>query len=290
MTNDPIYSVEKKEGPIALWMLRDQRAGSEVVVAPSRGGMVSRFGTRNGEVLFFDEATFLDESKNVRGGNPVLFPTPGKLEGDAWAREGKRGTLKQHGFARNARWQVLAQGGDGAAWIRLGLDSSSSTLADYPWPFHAELRYALAAETLRIEITVSNTGSEPMPFGFGFHPYFAVPQSAKDSARIDTAATRAWDNVTKREITISGIDLTTNEVDLHLLDHGRADSALRWGTRSVQLRGSPEFTRWVVWTLKDKDFVCLEPWTCPGNALNTGQSLIVLPAGQTRSLWLEMAA
>jgi galactose mutarotase-like enzyme len=35
----------------------------------------------------------------------------------------------------------------------------------------------------------------------------------------------------------------------------------------------------VFWTLKDQSFYCLEPWTAPGNALNTGQDLIHLPAG-----------
>jgi galactose mutarotase-like enzyme len=35
----------------------------------------------------------------------------------------------------------------------------------------------------------------------------------------------------------------------------------------------------VFWTLKDQSFSCLEPWTAPGNALNTGLDLIHLPGG-----------
>ena len=58
---------------------------------------------------------------------------------------------------------------------------------------------------------------------------------------------------------------------------------------TVALRGSAEFTHWVVWTVAGKDFVCLEPWTCPGNALNTGDRLTVLAPGATRSLWLEIS-
>jgi len=32
-------------------------------------------------VLALDEATLRDEAKNVRGGIPILFPAPGKLQG-----------------------------------------------------------------------------------------------------------------------------------------------------------------------------------------------------------------
>jgi galactose mutarotase-like enzyme len=53
---------------------------------------------------------------------------------------------------------------------------------------------------------------------------------------------------------------------------------------------SEELSYWVVWTLKGRDFVCLEPWTCPGNALNTGERLLHLPPGQTRTLWMAITA
>ena len=59
---------------------------------------------------------------------------------------------------------------------------------------------------------------------------------------------------------------------------------------TVQLRGSAEYTHWVVWTLAGRDFVCLEPWTCPGNALNTGDGLLVLAPGEARALSLEIIA
>ena len=127
-----------------------------------------------------------------------------------------------------------------------------------------------------------------MPFGAGFHPYFAVAQSDKANAHVETNATRAFDNVTKKTNALAKIDLTPSEVDLHLIDH-TGDCVLRMKTHAVRLRGSPEFSRWVVWTLAGKDFVCVEPWTCPGNALNSGESLIVLEPSASRSMWVEYA-
>jgi galactose mutarotase-like enzyme len=44
----------------------------------------------------------------------------------------------------------------------------------------------------------------------------------------------------------------------------------------------------VVWTLAGRDFVCLEPWTCPADALNSGASLLELAPGGKRSLSVEL--
>ena len=73
-------------------------------------------------------------------------------------------------------------------------------------------------------------------------------------------------------------------MDLHLRDHGSSTAALELPGARVELRGSPEFGHWVVWALKGRDFVCLEPWTCPGDALNTGERLLWLGPGDERSL------
>ena len=128
-----------------------------------------------------------------------------------------------------------------------------------------------------------------MPFGVGFHPYFQVADADKARTRVTTAAKRAFDNVTKKNIDLTGpIDLTQKEVDLHLLDHGGAESSLIHPGGTVTLRGSSEYTHWVVWTLAGRDFVCLEPWTCPGNSLNTGERLISLAPSATRTLSLDI--
>jgi len=44
----------------------------------------------------------------------------------------------------------------------------------------------------------------------------------------------------------------------------------------------------VIWTLPEKNFVCLEPWTAQGNALNSGERLLLLKPGQSRELWMEI--
>jgi galactose mutarotase-like enzyme len=271
--------------------LTDPDTGAVATIVPARGGMVTRFDVGDRRVLFLDEATLRDPTKNVRGGVPVLFPTPGKLEGDRWAHGGHGGALKQHGFARNLPWRVVSTLSEGAlAAVALRLESSDATRAAWPWDFCFDITYTLRGHTLALLLRVENRGAEPMPFGVGFHPYFFVAEADKPHLRVDTAATRAFDNVTKREAAVA-LDLTGAEVDLHLLDHERSDSALVWPDgRRVRLVGSPEFSHWVIWTLAGRDFVCLEPWTCPGDALNRGHRLLTVAPGEARALALTIDA
>jgi galactose mutarotase-like enzyme len=255
--------------------LRDRQAESAAVIAPERGAIVTSFSVGRRELLYMDASTLHDRSKNVRGGIPVLFPTPGKLEGDAWQFGAHRGSMKQHGFARTMAWTVEAQD---VQSVTLSLTSDSATLAQYPWPFRAELHVSVQGASLHLDTRIDNTGNEPMPFALGFHPYFQVAD--KSRARIPSGATRAFDNITKRTVPFNGFDLTRPEVDLHLIDHPDRHATLELDDGGhITVSGSSDFVRWVVWTLADRDFVCLEPWTAPGNALNTGEHLIVLSPG-----------
>jgi galactose mutarotase-like enzyme len=282
-------TVDRAGGPHPTITLGDTSADSTVVLAPERGGMVIGFSVAGRELLYLDRATFADPSANVRGGIPVLFPSPGKLTGDAWSWGGARGSMKQHGFARNLAWDVVATGTDDGAFATLELRSSDRTRAQFPWDFRADYTYRLRGCALAIEMRIENLGASPMPFGVGFHPYFAVRDADKAAVRIPTRATRAWDNKDKRTIPFSAFDLGAAEVDLHLLDHGSTEASLTSGDVTLDLRGSPELGHWVVWTLRGRDFVCLEPWSSPGDALNTGDRLLVLQPGEARSLRLEIA-
>lgn len=269
--------------------LTDDQAQSAVSVVPGRGAIATHFRVGERELLYLDEATLRDPKKNVRGGIPVLFPSPGKLDGDRFERQGVAGAMKQHGFARDLPWEVLETRDRDCARATLTLTANDATRAAFPWDFRASITFSLAAARLRLDVRVENAATRAMPFAFGIHPYFQVADKAH--ARIATKATRAFDNVTKEIVPIDdrGFDLTARELDLHLLDHGSTDSALSLADGSrIVVRGSPELTRWVVWTVEGKDYVCLEPWTAPANALNTGESLLTIEPGGSRRLWVEI--
>jgi galactose mutarotase-like enzyme len=281
-------SIQAREGHVPTLTLRDDHAASHVEIAPGRGGIVTRFFAGGRDVLFLDPATLADPKANVRGGVPILFPTPGKLAGDRWAHAGRSGTLKQHGYARSAAWQIVPPGIDGAK-VLLRLEPGAAPPDGWPFRCSVDITYALDANRLRLDVRVANEGDVTMPFGFGLHPYFAVADADKSRLVIPTAATRAFDNVTKSVVPFSGFDFSRGEVDLHLLDHGASSASLALpGGPRVVLRASPEFSHWVVWSLPNKDFVCLEPWTSPGDAMNTGERLLHVPKGAERALFVEL--
>ena len=52
---------------------------------------------------------------------------------------------------------------------------------------------------------------------------------------------------------------------------GKADRLLEW---------SESYQVMVLWTQRYKSFVCVEPWTAPADALNTGKGLVQVPPGE----------
>lgn len=279
-----MFETRHIDGPPRLVELLDTEGDSLAALAPERGGMLTRFRVRGTEVLYLDEVSFANPPALVRGGVPILFPTPGKLTNDEWRREGRAGKLRRHGFARELPWTLVRTDTEGAASATLRLAASDATISEYPWDFHLDYTYSLKGPAITIEQRIQNAGHVPMPFAAGLHPYFQVPDGAKGGVRIDTPATRAFDNVGKHDIEFAGFDLTAKEVDIHLLDHASPTATMSWEGKTVKIDCSPEMTHWVVWTLAGWDFVCLEPWTSPQDALNTGERLLWLSPGEVKSL------
>lgn len=279
-----MFETRHIDGRPHLIELHDTDARSVAVLAPDRGGMLTRFRVDDTEVLYLDEVSFANPPNSVRGGVPILFPSPGKLTNDAWRRDGREGRLRRHGFARDLPWTAIRTDTNGAASATLRLHSGEATRQDYPFDFQLDYTYSLRGAAIEIEQRIENSGHIPMPFAAGLHPYFHVRDAEKAEVVIDTPATHAWDNVGKQEITLSEIDLTQPEVDLHLHDHASSSAKMSWAGKTITITCSDDMTRWVVWTLAGWDFVCLEPWTSPADALNTGERLLVLGPGEVRSL------
>jgi galactose mutarotase-like enzyme len=268
-----------------LLVLEDERVQSRVEIAPSRGGIVTSFEVAGRELLYMDPATLADPSKNIRGGIPVLFPSPGKLTNDKFSRDRKQGSMKQHGFARNLAWTPLKTSAHEAI-VTLRLAANEQTRAQFPWEFSFDLTVSLINSRLTLALELDNIGQVPLPCAFGFHPYFALKN--KLGASIDTRTSTVFDNVRKEVVPFAGFDFSRPEQDLYLLDHGSTDSALHYPDgATLAIRASSEFSRWVVWSLADKDYVCIEPWSAPADALNTGEGLIHVPPGVVRQAWVE---
>ena len=47
---------------------------------PERGGVITNWVSDGNEILYFDETRFMDKTKSIRGGIPILFPICGNLQ------------------------------------------------------------------------------------------------------------------------------------------------------------------------------------------------------------------
>jgi galactose mutarotase-like enzyme len=106
------------------------------------------------------------------GHAPLLFPIVGALNGGTYRLGERVFTLAKHGFARTSRFEVAQLGGD---FVRFHLADGEQTRPVYPFPFRLDAEFAVGGQTLAMTVTVCNSGEEPMPFSFGFHPAFAWP-------------------------------------------------------------------------------------------------------------------
>ena len=74
-----------------------------------------------------------------------------------------------HGDVRKRPWDLVEKKPDS---LTLLIDSARFKDTNYPFPFQVRLHYGLSTNTLNATIELTNSGKEPMPAGFGFHPYF----------------------------------------------------------------------------------------------------------------------
>jgi galactose mutarotase-like enzyme len=284
--------VTTRPGALPTWTLRAGEALAEVV--PARGGLVSRFRVGSVEVLATDDEAVHGGTRNVRGGIPILFPAAGRLKDDHYLAAGAVRELKQHGFARDLPWRVTDQDTGGAVRLGMELVATAATLREFPWDFRLAFTVEVSGRSLRILQAYENRSSSPMPLHAGFHPYFAVPDAEKGAARIQAPEGNAWDKVSGRVVPLQGFDLTAPEVSLGLLDGDRGFPAATLARLSapsltaVEVEVSPELSHWVVWTLGGRDFLCVEPWTAPADALNTGKGLLWLAPEGRREMRLEI--
>lgn len=292
-----MFSIALKENQYPTYILSDREAESRLEVIPERGGLITQWQIQDVPILYFDAERFQDPSLSVRGGIPILFPICGNLPDNTYRLEGQAYTLKQHGFARDMPWQVsdrgVKSGSEGGAMLQLTLESTPETLTVYPFDFRLDFTYRLQGNRLILDQRYTNRSERPMPFSCGFHPYFQVSATAKSGLLLDLPATEYVNHLDLSEAPFNGsLDWSAPEIDIALRPLSAQIASVADSQRGIKLFLSydPEFTTLVFWSTEGKDYYCLEPWSAPRNALNTGNDLITLPPGETKSLQVILEA
>jgi aldose 1-epimerase len=168
----------------------------------------------------------------------------------------------------------------------------------FPFHFRTTITYALTPRGFVCTTRVQNIGETAMPFGDGWHPYFALLSPVDHLAlqlpivkrlavrkMIPTGATIPYDAY-KNSRQIGGAVFDTGFVIQKKT--GRAVTALidpKDGTKCSlwQEVGREKYSYLQVYIPPDRKSIALEPMTCACNAFNNKMGLIVLQSGKTFS-------
>jgi galactose mutarotase-like enzyme len=269
------------------YILSDETSNSELQVVPEKGGIITHWRHNGKEVFYLDEERFTNPELSVRGGVPILFPICGNLPNNTYTYDGKEYNLKQHGFARDLEWLVEDQTDSNGA-IKLSLSSNEQTKALYPFDFKIVFTYILTGNSLEIHQSYENLSSTALVFSTGFHPYFAVGD--KNKLKFDIPATEYEKKNGEVHPFDGNFDFNQDEIDVVFKKLSSKSATVIDESRNLNLvlEYDDIFSTLVFWTLKGKDFYCLEPWSAPRNAMNTGEHLTILQPATNISTSFKM--
>lgn len=154
-------------------------------VLPERGAsLVALRGRVGGDFVPVMRETppeALGESKVSRFSSFTLAPYSNRIRAARFEFAGKTYALRpttaegtaQHGDVRTRPFHV--ERFDPAApepTLEVSFDARQVDDINFPFPFALRVTYQLSERTFETRIELTNVGREPMPAGFGLHPYF----------------------------------------------------------------------------------------------------------------------
>lgn len=180
-----------------------------------------------------------------------------------------------HGVGWTSVWDV-AEVSARAARLTLTFDARGEVARGWPFPFDAELRFALDPDQLTVALAMTNRHDQPAPAGLGLHPFF--PRT--DAATLRFAADGAWrngaDHLPSEHVPVppEWNHDPARRVGSATLDNlftgwdGTAEIALAPSPIVVRLSASELFRRLVVYVPEGKPYFATEPVSHRTDAIN----------------------
>ena len=190
-----------------------------------------------------------------------------------------------HGDGWQHPWSVQARSDSG---VSLLLDRRDG----FPFSYVARLRYTLLDTALNVTLEVTNTGSAPLPFGLGLHPWIERRDGVLLRARSRGTWTRGplglpadeiavppeWDFATARELPQGQVD--------HVFCGWDGEAEITWPDTGVKLGVHADMAYYILYAPPGANFFCFEPvdhainaHNLPGGAVRNG--LTTLAPGRT---------
>lgn len=279
----------------AIYELIESKTNSRAEICPERGGILLRLVSHGQDLLYLDESTFFNPEKNIRGGNPILFPICGQLPNCTYHWNGNAYSMKNHGVARTSAWKVDAYQKEApGAYLTISLESNAETMKSYPFSFRLSYTYRLENGKLTIEQTISHLGTEQegvMPVHTGFHPYFKV--SSKNICHNLTYPT-CFDYNDMTQKPLEAVFCAEGKVEAVVTSANTDGSVVFYSqdnpNEKIRLSASQAYGYIMLWSVDGCDFICVEPWTAKNQEFLRGKELISILPGESINLWMSIEA
>jgi aldose 1-epimerase len=273
-------------------------AGDARAVVVEVGGGLRSLSLGGREVV----AGYPEDALPSGGRGQHLLPWPNRVRDGKWTWRDRPQQLPLdepdkgnaiHGLARWAPWEVVEASGSTVA-LRLVVHPRPG----WPGRLESSCTWRLTETELTAELTAVCRAPEPLPFGYGPHPYLAPAGELVDDEVLHVPADRrlllddrslpvgeepvagtAYDFRTPRPIGQTVLDTCFGGMERGA--DGRA--VVRFG--STEIWGDEAFGWFQVYTgetLKEHErrrSLAVEPMTCPPDALRSGTDLVVLEPG-----------
>lgn len=177
------------------------------------------------------------------------------------------------------------------------LDEDSALFPTFPFPHRLQLQVRLDKAGLGLRTTLAPTTSQPVPVSFGFHPYFRLPDEARNTWRIALPV--------QRRLRLDTQMIPTGESEpvaypLAALGERTFDDSfaeliadepfvLAGDRRTLRVYFDAGYTHAQVYAPAGRNFICFEPMTAPTNALVSGDGLRLIAPGNAFTATWRMA-
>jgi aldose 1-epimerase len=234
------------------------------------------------------------------GRGQLLLPWPNRIRDGAYELGGRRRQLALsepqlhnaiHGLVRWSNWRLLDRSDHR---VRLGITLHPQP--GYPGLLELTAGYSLAAGGLRLEVGAVNRGTEPAPFGCGSHPYLKPAAEVVDGGRLRVPA-RSYLELderlipTGRRLPVEGTrfdfrrprPLGDTRLDTCFAD--LEEPVVEFDARRVEWDDSfayvQLFTGDTLAPEQRRRGLAVEPMSCPADAFNSGEGLVMLQPGDS---------
>ncbi len=260
------------------------------------------------KVIYWPDNADWNNPKDIRGGNPVLFPFAGRSYADGkklfWESPDK-GILPmpQHGFAINGLFEVtgINEHGFSAQFV-------PNATAREAYPYHYRFTATYRFHELRMEVVfaLENLESFPLPWAPGHHFYFMLPWhkglSRKDYF-IKLPAKKACRHGTDGKlIPLKEKEMNTtfdnpeicDRIHYHFTEN-RVQFGPKSGEENVTLiinpkEGMSQNSSVVTWSeTAESPFYCIEPWLGLPNSVEHKKGLHFVNPGATETFSVEVS-